>query len=176
MVSNPLHQASNRALLVGASSFASRDLPNIRGVRRGVKALADVLCDPQRGVFDRKSCDVVLNPSAPSEFFDPLHRASAGTRDLLLVYYGGHGLLDRNLRLHLAIKKSNPHQPVGNSVIYEEVKEFLERSGASVRVLILDCCFSGQAVGRQSATMKVDDSATAVEQAVGTRTTGMYVL
>ena len=47
---------------------------------------------------------------------------------------------------------------------------------ARVRVLVLDCCFSGQALGWQSAAAVVDEAAAAAGKIVDTDLRGMYVL
>jgi hypothetical protein len=56
------------------------------------------------------------------------------------------------------------------------VKEQVEMARARVRVLVLDCCFSGQALGWQSAAAVVDEAAAAAGKIVDTDLRGMYVL
>lgn len=178
MPSRRPNRAQSRVLLVGAGRFDSDLLTPIPSVIRGLEAIQHALTDPQTGVFDDDEvhCRVVRNPTRQAELFDALYTSSAEASDVLLVYYAGHGLLDQEGRLHLAVRESNPLQPVGNSVEFDRVNRRLEASAARLRILILDCCYSGQAVGRQAATVAVDDAAHAVAQVVATDAAGMYVL
>jgi hypothetical protein len=89
-----------------------------------------------------------------------LRGAANEAEDVLLVYYAGHGLLGWNGDLHLAVGETNPDQVAGTAVPFEWVKQTIEESPARTRILILDCCFSGRAVGAMSgddaALMQID--------------------
>lgn len=171
-------KAESRVLLVGAGRFDSPLLSDIPSVVKGLTAVRLALTDPQTGVFsgDPSNCRVLPDPARQSEFFDAFFASSAEASDVLLVYYAGHGLLDQAGYLHLAVAESKPRQPVGNSVEFDKVKRRLETCPARLRILILDCCYSGQAVGRQAVSPAMDDATQAVAQIVDTDASGMYVL
>jgi hypothetical protein len=165
-------------LLVGAGRFRSPLLPDIAAIDPGVEELRKILTNPRSGVFagDREHCIYVRNPHTQREVFDSFFTAAAQADDVLLVYYGGHGVLDRDGHLHLAVEESDPQQPIGNSVEFEKLKHAIETSPARLRVLILDCCYSGQALGRQSSDAD-DDVETAVAQVIDDEIAeGMFVL
>ncbi|MEV0452798.1 hypothetical protein [Streptomyces sp. NPDC050600] len=65
---------------------------------------------------------------------------------MLLVYYPGHGLLDEDGRLYLALTGTDPARPGLTSVPPELVQRDLARARANSRIMLLDCCFSGRAV------------------------------
>jgi len=135
-------------VLIGAERFDSADLPDIPAVRRNVDELAEALTDPARGVLrsGRPYCRTYQDPKSLEEFGALISAAAAEAEDLLLVYYAGHGLLDDDGRLYLALRASNPSRVAWSCVPVEQLKRDLGRARARTRVLILDCCFSGRAI------------------------------
>ncbi|MFF4490457.1 caspase family protein [Streptomyces sp. NPDC001544] len=75
-----------------------------------------------------------------------LAQAAREAEDLLLVYYTGHGLLDEDGLLHLALSSTDPGHVSFTGVPVDLVKRYLGRARARLRILVLDCCFSGRAV------------------------------
>ncbi|MGH3977401.1 MAG: caspase family protein, partial [Pseudonocardiaceae bacterium] len=121
-------------------------------------------------------CVVRRNPRSVDAFMRDLTNACAAASDVLFVYYAGHGVLDSRMRLNLALRRTDPVRPEGNAVPLQMVKEQVETARARVRVIVLDCCFSGQALGRQSAAAVIDEAAAAAGKVVDTDVRGMYVL
>jgi Caspase domain len=168
----------SRLLLVGADRFRSVRLPDIDAVDFGLERLRQVLTSPGEGVFagDREHCVILRRPRTPREIFDNFFTVAGQADDVLLVYYAGHGVLDRDGHLHLAVEETDPLQPIGNAVEFERLRRALATSPAPLRILILDCCYSGQALGRQGADAD-DDAETAVAQVIAEDVAeGMYVL
>ena len=94
-----------------------------------------------------RHCVVLLDPDSTSELAIEIDRVAKGASDLLLVYYAGHGLLDDDGALHLGLTRSTREFTRYDSFPFEGLRRILAKSPARKRVLILDCCFSGQAVG-----------------------------
>ncbi len=69
--------------------------------------------------------------------------------DTLLLYYAGHGLVDRRSELHLALTGSD-QQRIYTAVSYNIVRDVLLESRATRRIVILDCCYSGRALGQMA--------------------------
>ncbi|MGH4005360.1 MAG: caspase family protein, partial [Pseudonocardiaceae bacterium] len=167
-----------RLLLLGTSDYQSHDLPDIPAVRKNLTSLRAALTHGPSAVFSPSPdvCVVGRNPRSVDSFMRDLSDACAAASDVLFVYYAGHGLLDSRMRLNLALRRTDPGRPEGNSVPLQMVKEQVERACARVRVLVLDCCFSGQALGWQSAISVDDEVTAAAETIVDTDVRGMYVL
>jgi TonB family protein len=63
--------------------------------------------------------------------------------DLLLMYFSGHGLLDEEGQLYLALKDTDWDVPRSSALSAEFVAGAMDRSRSQRVVLILDCCHSG---------------------------------
>lgn len=67
----------------------------------------------------------------------------------MLGYYVGHGLVSPSGELHLATQVTDPrpNRLAHTSLAYAAVRDCLLSSRARTVVVVLDCCFSGRAVG-----------------------------
>jgi serine/threonine protein kinase len=85
---------------------------------------------------------------------DPVVMAAQNATDTLLLYYAGHGLVDRRGELHLTHVDSdpNPHR-MYTAVPYDHIRDALLESRAARRIVILDCCYSGRALGQMGASV-----------------------
>ncbi|WP_179138053.1 caspase, EACC1-associated type, partial [Candidatus Entotheonella palauensis] len=100
--------------------------------------------------FFRASREQVADP-----MIEALISNRAEPNDLILFYFSGHGKLDRQGRLYLAV--TNTHaQTLGSTAIpIAQLKDFIDNGRSTRLVIILDCCFSG-AAGEAFATSKGD--------------------
>ncbi len=146
----------SRAILIGASDYEHSDqFPNLPAVRNNLIGLERVLADPVTGIFSQSNCAVADSPDSPKTFMQRLGRAAGEAEDTLLVYYAGHGTLGWGGDLHLAVRESDNRQTAGTAVPFEWVRATIQNSPARIRIIILDCCFSGRAIGAMSS----DDAA-----------------
>lgn len=144
------------AVLIGACQFTC--LPELPAVHNNLRDLRSALTDPRFGVLDRDHCEIIDDPESPAVFMSRLRRAADRTDDLLLVYYAGHGLRHgRRDSLCLTLPASDPESLDGSSVPFEWVKDVLEDSHARTNLLLLDCCYSGMALGVMSAGLDRHD-------------------
>ncbi|MEU6628896.1 protein kinase [Streptomyces parvus] len=135
---------SSRVVLIGVAEY--NHLPPLPAIRNNLTALAEFFTSPQGWGLPSEHCTVVTDPCQSSEFIDPVQRAAAEATDTLLVYYGGHGHLDDELRYSVSITGSRQDQP-WTCLPYSWLKSVLIQTRAQRRVVILDSCFSGQAHG-----------------------------
>jgi hypothetical protein len=89
---------------------------------------------------------VLADPADHRSVGMALAQAAREAEDLLLVYYTGHGLLDEDGLLHLALSSTDPGHVGFTGVPADLVKRYLGRARARLRILVLACCFSGRAV------------------------------
>ena len=139
------------ALLVGTGRHVRpSSLAPIPQAVTAVRALGAALSG-ERGVFDARRTTVIPEPADTRQVLDPLRRmVREPDVDLLLFAYCGHGLLGRDDRLCLALTPSSQDGGGGDpspSLPFAEVAGLLRESPARHKVAILDCCFSGRALG-----------------------------
>ena len=136
-------------VLIGAASYSlqSPHLPPLPAIHNNLVQLAAVLTDPVTGGFAAQRCSTLLNPPDVRTVYELLQGAATDATDTLLVYYAGHGLLDARGELHLTLTGTDPEQPDTSitALPITTVKRVLADTGATHRILILDCCFSGRA-------------------------------
>ncbi|MFE3195909.1 caspase family protein, partial [Nocardia sp. NPDC059240] len=142
-MTEPRAQEGSRAILIGTSRY-DHSLDPIPAIAANITDLAEILSG-RGGAFTGTQCVTVTDPTRPSDVGDAVGLAAREATEVLLVYYAGHGLLDRKGRLHLAVTGSDPNRIRWTTVPFETLREEILESPARVRVLILDCCFAGRA-------------------------------
>ncbi|WP_210585303.1 caspase family protein [Streptomyces sp. GESEQ-35] len=144
--------SKNRALLVGVSTYEDKQPP--RGVPGDLPAVEHNLTMLRRallrgGVFDEDSITVCRSPSQ-DEFNDALHTAAAEADGLLLLYFAGHGATPSSgdrlfLQMRNARVIAGGHTVFHGAVKYDDVQTVLLSSPAERIVVVLDCCYAGNA-------------------------------
>lgn len=109
---------------------------------RDVDRLAEVLGDPERGDFE-----VTVATNWPlqrlSEALETLSVERTGD-DVILVYFSCHGLLDELTgELRFAVTNTNLALLDSTTLHASSVHRLLQRSLATRKILLLDCCFGG---------------------------------
>ncbi|MCZ4099790.1 caspase, EACC1-associated type [Streptomyces sp. H39-C1] len=135
---------ASRAVLIGSSQFDH--LEPLPAVTNNLAALAEALASPTSWGLRPEHCVILANPGSADEVMAVLRAASLEARDTLLVYYAGHGLVDLQSRLQLALPKSQQDWPE-SSLHYEWLRQAVLAGRSERQVLLLDCCFSGLALG-----------------------------
>ncbi|MFF6874926.1 substrate-binding domain-containing protein [Streptomyces sp. NPDC012474] len=144
----------NRALLAGVSEYdhtASDDPRGVSGqlpaVRHNRTGLEDAL--RRGGVFGAGEVRALASP-APDDFTLELRRVCREARGLLLLYFAGHAVTSTSgSELHLQMRTARvlPGNGLPGSVSFTEVLGELTESNAEQVVVILDCCYAGNAAG-----------------------------
>ena len=134
--------AQKLALLIGNSRYEDKTLTKLQTPDVDVEALARVLRDPVIGGFDEVTS--LIDQSA-----DTLRREIArflGHKkrdDLLVLYFTGHGVLDDEGQLYLAVHDTEHDLVSASAIPASFVTSEMNRSRSRSQVLILDCCHSG---------------------------------
>ncbi|MEU3208495.1 caspase family protein [Streptomyces cyaneofuscatus] len=147
---------ASRAVLIGTSRYDH--LEQLPAVSNNLTALAALLSGPLSLRMPTPHVTVVENPSDPATVMNPLRQAAAEATDTLIVYYAGHGLIDPHDALALAL----PHTHLGRvetSLTYDWLRQILLDSPAQRHIVLLDCCYSGLALGPMSASQGLADQA-----------------
>jgi hypothetical protein len=118
-------------------------------VRNNLADLARVFTSSWATALASEHCLVVADQFDRGVIGQCLNGVAAQAEDLLLVYYAGHGLIgpDGSLYLSLPNTRSDREMVSWTGLPFELLRETLANARAVNRVLILDCCFSGLALG-----------------------------
>ncbi|MFJ4975170.1 caspase family protein [Streptomyces coeruleorubidus] len=143
----------NRALLVGVSEY-DHTAPHPQGVNGQLPAVRHnrMLLDDalnRGGVFGAGEVKTLSSPT-PDDFTGALRRACDEARGLLLLYFAGHAVTSTaGDELHLQMRTARVLTGNGlpGSVTFSLVLGELAESNAEQVVVILDCCYAGNAAG-----------------------------
>jgi len=160
------------ALLIGSSEFGGKpELKDLRCPPEDVRGLGAVLRQPGCGGFGR--VEEIVNADNSEVAFklnEMLLDAQSG--DLVLVYYSGHGKLNRRGQLHLATPNTRPENVETTSLPIVNVRNYMDNCNAQRLVLILDCCFSGR-VGDAFMKSSIGDN---LQAAFENTARGVYII
>jgi uncharacterized caspase-like protein len=143
--------AGKFALLIGNDQYQDEQFGSLTVPAHDVKALKTTLGNSSIGGFDQ--VDILLNGSlekimaAIGDLF-----TNKNKDDLLLLYFSGHGALDRAGQLYLAVNQTQFKKLSSTAVWASFIKNEMNNSRSRRQVLILDCCHSG-AFGRDGSVM-----------------------
>ena len=135
-----------RALLLGNGKFdKDSGLTCLNGPPTDVKELKKALTDPHTGLFGPN--DVTpLHDLGPEDMRKHIADFFGTGRpdDQLLFYYSGHGLHSPKADLYLCTRKTHDnHLMTATSIAARDIHDWMARSRARAKVLVLDCCYAG---------------------------------
>jgi len=139
-----------KALLIGNSKFDEdpHNLLELKGPPNDVRALEETLTHPQVGMYDTSNVEIILDFSnweimkKLDDFFQ-----SAKRDDQLLLYYSGHGYLDKYSNLYLCARNTKINNLISTAIPDSAINTMIENSSSKRVVIILDCCHSGKFKG-----------------------------
>lgn len=144
----PVDPLKSRIVLVGVPEYNDPQLPDTPAVANNITDLAAIFTSPDIGGFAPEHCFVAPPGAGVAEVGDVLMQAADQAEDLLLFYYSGHGLLGpRRRELFLGLRGTRREQLAFSALPFEAVRDACLESRAASRVVILDSCFSGRAIG-----------------------------
>ncbi|MFG1654867.1 caspase domain-containing protein [Micromonospora sp. NPDC049275] len=140
------------ALLIGTATHSQQALEDLPAVRANVTELARLVTTGPVDLVAVERCTQLLDLPHPGEAGVTIAERCGEAEDLLLVYYAGHGLLDDNGELFLALSGTNPRPDwlKYTAIPFSWIRDAMRDSPARTRVLILDCCFAGRALNNMS--------------------------
>ena len=141
------------ALLIGTDTYRDPSFADLLVPGKDVEAFHSVLTDETIAAFPSTNTRVLLNrPQA--EVREAVGAFFKGKKkdDLLLFYFSGHGELDEDGDLYLALGSTEKSNLMGTALEASMVENAFRKCGAKRQVIILDCCYSGAvAAGGKSA-------------------------
>ncbi|ADP80474.1 peptidase C14 caspase catalytic subunit p20 [Pseudofrankia inefficax] len=106
--------------------------------------IKNLLTGPLCG-WPSEKVDVFLNENALGDLSFKLAKMIVETSDVLFFYYVGHGqsTLNEDLCMGLVDTSADPVEREFSGLLMAAIRRMLSHSRARVRVIVLDCCFSG---------------------------------
>ncbi|ALG10196.1 caspase, EACC1-associated type [Kibdelosporangium phytohabitans] len=136
----------SRAVLIGVSAYEYPEFPAIPAARNSVEQMRELLTDPALCGWPADWIEPIVNPLSANHLAGQLTDLAEATTGVLLLYYAGHGTLAPRGDLCLTVTSTRSDRPKITGLPWETVAELLRASPARVRIVILDCCFAGQAI------------------------------
>ncbi|MEU9998529.1 caspase family protein [Streptomyces sp. NPDC050848] len=135
---------ATRAVLIGTSRYDH--LEQLPAVSNNLTSLAAALTEPSSWGLPSEHCAVLANPRTAEMTMTAVRAAAEEARDTVLIYFAGHGLVDPEGDLYLAMPQSR-QQRVETGLSYRWLRQALLTGRAERCVVVLDCCYSGLALG-----------------------------
>ncbi|WP_324613949.1 caspase family protein [Streptomyces sp. NRRL B-24085] len=133
---------------MGVSNYIA--MPKLPTVHNNVEALRYSLTGAASWNLPFRHCTVVHDPTNTEELMDPILESANAAKDTLLFYYAGHGTKGPNRgELRLTSTSSRPGASY-TATLYDDIRDILLTSSAKRRIVILDCCYAGSALGIMS--------------------------
>jgi len=132
---------SRYALLIANYQFDDPSVTQLIAPEHDAEALAEVLSDKSIGDFDvttiinKKSYEINEHLE---DFFD--HRKKD---DLILLYYSGHGIKDKDGLLYFASRDTKVKRLRSTAIEANFINDMMRQCRSRQQILILDSCYSG---------------------------------
>lgn len=139
-------QPRSGAVLIGVSKFADPGYPPVPAALNSIKEMRRILTDPDLCGWSNGMVVDIVNPENAGRVAVELRESVRQIEDVLLVYYVGHGQLTEAGALCLAMSDTIVDAAEFTGLGYGWLGTILRESPARVKITILDCCFSGQAL------------------------------
>ncbi|GAB3661175.1 hypothetical protein GCM10027589_23280 [Actinocorallia lasiicapitis] len=133
-------------MLVGASRYDDPAFPDTPAVANSLTGLCEVLTDRALGGWPQERVTIVDAPRDAPMLVRSLRRWAEETEDVFLLYFAGHGVLQDRGELCLVLEDTVAEDPDVTGLEYQRIRDLLVNSPARVKIVILDCCYSGRAI------------------------------
>jgi hypothetical protein len=135
-------EGENHLLLIGINEY--KNWNKLSGATKDIAAIEEVLYAQYQ--FEKSNIHKLVNEQCTKEGIDSVFReliSNLTNADNLIVYYAGHGILDKQINegywIPIDARLKKPIDYVSNA----EIKKYLEALKTKHTLLIADACFSG---------------------------------
>ncbi|WSQ15096.1 caspase family protein [Streptomyces sp. NBC_01231] len=139
-------ESEDTAVLIGISRYQDPSLPDVPAVLNSISAMHGLLTAPDLCGWPANRVHVYMDPADTTALALEVHRLAEETTGALLLYFVGHGVVTRTGALCLATGATQLRYPDLTGLEYDKVRNALLDSPAQVKLVILDCCYSGRVI------------------------------
>jgi hypothetical protein len=149
---------ASRLVLLGVSNYEHETLDNLPAVSNCIPELRDLLTATGTGGFLSTNClifdDGNNNDIELERLVTQISQFASSAEDVLALWFVGHGLFDIETRkLHLALSKTDPANLYYTALPFEQLRKAFLASPAAMKILVVDCCFSGKVIAEMAMGM-----------------------
>jgi len=150
---------NSRAILIGVPNYRdNRAYPSYPAVGNSLDGMFAVLTDPALCGWPKEAVERIVNPTDSGQLLGRLRALAAQTAGVLLFYFVGHGVLNEDGELCLAISDTDAANPDATGLEYSKIKKMLyAATPANTRIAILDSCYSGRVIGLSATNAQLAD-------------------
>ena len=145
------------ALLIGIDDykFNGEDLVDLSRPIQDAEALKDLLITLYN--FSEENVTLMRNPNR-AELIDQLERLAreVGEKDNLLVFYAGHGILDKELDVGYWLPADAQTSRKTNWISNSTIRNYIAGVQTQHTLLISDACFSGSIFTNRAVSTSID--------------------
>ncbi|MDN3259855.1 caspase family protein [Streptomyces sp. CSDS2] len=138
--------SDDAAVLIGVSRYRDPSLLDVPAARNSLHAMHRLLTTPELCGWAEDQVHVLEDPTGATDLALELHRLAEETTGTLLIYFVGHGVVSKSGALCLAAGDTQLRYPDLTGLEYDKVRSALLDSPAQVKLVILDCCYSGRVI------------------------------
>jgi uncharacterized caspase-like protein len=141
--------SGTRVVLIGSTTCAAdpENLPPLPAVKENIDALRRLFKSTDIIGLEDGCVESILDPRNSPEVLTRLDKIAKQATDTLLIYYAGHGIKSAAERgLFLATVDTTQEQCHLNGVEFKKIQQIIYNSPAAKKILILDSCYSGEAL------------------------------
>ncbi len=147
----------SKAILIGTAVYHDKRFHQLRAARNSLNGVKEILVDERLCGWPEEQVEVLLNQQHRPRLITDLRRWARETTDVLIVYFVGHGIITPQGELCLALTDTALDDPDVTGLEYRFVRSALIDSPARIKVVILDCCYSGRAIQALSSPVDFGD-------------------
>ena len=133
--------SQSRAILISSATYRDQRIPDLPAAAGCIPAMRDLLISGLCG-WPGDRVTSFQDVPGPPELAVNLHQLVKDTRDVLVLYYVGHGMRTTRGQLALGLRDSlsDPELAPHTAITYEAIAHILGGSPATTKLVILDCC------------------------------------
>lgn len=132
------------AMLIGTSSYQDPAFSQLPAAANSLAGMSEILQSELCG-WPAERITRLHNATDNREVIARLRQSAQDTEGVFLLYYVGHGFPAAN-DLSLTVTDTQAEYPDITGVEYRHIRRALLDSPAQVKIVILDCCYSGRTV------------------------------
>ena len=154
------YRENAHAVIIGINTYQDPKIQDLRYACADAQGVYDVLTDPELGRFSPENVTLLLDGEATrrniSTEIGTKMRRRAGEKDLVYVYYAGHGSAEIDpkcqyrdgVEKYLVPSDAELDDLFSTGIAMEEIQKYFRRIESKQVIFFIDSCYSGEAGGR----------------------------